>query len=97
MSQNNNQQQPQRKAKPEVNAEGNTFGEFDTDKKYPFPVGWLGNVVVTQYNVFTAPSGQQMVDEGTRKTMPYEPASFTALVEKQGFGDLSYFILHDPR
>ena len=96
MSQNSNQQ-PQRKAKPEVDADGKTFGEFDTDKKYPFPVGWMGSVVVTQYNVFNAPSGQPMVDEGSRRLMPYEPAVFTKLVADNGFEDVQYFILHDPR
>lgn len=96
MQQNNNQS-PRRVAQPEVNESGQTFGEFDTDKKYPFPVGWMGMVVVTQYNVFAAPSGQQMVDEGTRRTMPYEPASFTKLVETKGFNEMQYFILHDPR
>lgn len=95
MSQNRNQ--PQRKANPEVNEDGQTFGEFDTDKKYPFPVGWMGNVVVTQYIVETMGSGHKQIDEGTRRTMPYEPASFTKLVETQGFNDMQYFILHDPR
>lgn len=95
MPQNSNQSH---KAKPYLNEDGKTtFGEFDTDQKYPFPVGWMGSVVVTQFNVFNAPSGQQMVDEGTRRIMPYEPATFTSLVETQGFGDLQYFILHDPR
>lgn len=98
MQQNSNSpQSPRRVAQPEVNENWQTFGEFDTDKKYPFPVGWIAMVVVTQYNVFAAPSGQQMVDEGTRKTMPYEPASFAKLVETQGFNELQYFILHDPR
>ena len=96
MSQNSNQQ-PQRKAKPEVDQDGNTYGEFDTKKQYPFPVGWMGQVVVTQYNVWQTPSGTTQADEGTRRTMPYEPAVFEKLVETQGFGDMSYFILHDPR
>lgn len=93
MPQNSNQH----KAKPFLNEDGNTFGEFDTEKKYPFPATWMGMVVVTQFNVFAAPSGQQMVDEGTRRTMPYEPEVFTKLVKDTGFGDMQYFILHDPR
>ena len=99
MPQNSNQspQQPQRKAKPEVDSNGMTFGEFDTDKKYPFPVGWMGSVVVTQYNVINGTNGYIGVDEGTRRIMPYEPASFANLIETQGFGDMQYFILHDPR
>lgn len=97
MQQNSNPQQPQCKAKPEVDGNGMTFGEFDTDKKYPFPVGWLGMVVVTQYIVETMGSGNKQIDEGTRKTMPYEPAVFTKLVETQGFNEVQYVILHDPR
>lgn len=98
MQQNSNSpQSPRRIAQPEVNEDGKTFGEFDTDKKYPFPVGWMAMVVVTQYNVQTMGSGTTQIDEGTRKTMPYEPASFTKLVETQGFNELQYFILHDPR
>jgi len=94
MSQNS-PRKPQ--AQPQVDENGNTFGEFDTDKKYPFPVGWMGSVVVTQYNVFVAPSGQQMIDEGSRRLMPYTPAVFSKLVKDGGFEELQYFILHDPR
>lgn len=95
MSQNSPQRPNQ--AKPFLNEDGTTFGEFDTEKKYPFPVGWLASVVVTQYNVFNAPSGQQMVDEGTRRTMPYSPSVFSKLVKDGGFEEMQYFILHDPR
>jgi hypothetical protein len=97
MSQNRNQSQPQRKALPEVNEEGLTFGEFDTDKKYPFPATWMGKVVVTQYNVINGSNGYIGVDEGTRRTMPYDPAVFAKLVKDQGFNEMQYFILHDPR
>lgn len=96
MSQNNQSpRQPQ--AKPFLNEDGTTYGEFDADKKYPFPASWMGSVVVTQFNVFAAPSGQQQVDEGSRRLMPYEPATFSKLVKDNGFEELQYFILHDPR
>jgi len=95
MSQNNQPRRPQ--AKPEVNEDGKVFGEFDTEKRYPFPVGWMGMVVVTQYNVETMGSGTKQVDEGTRRTMPYEPAVFSKLVKDGGFEEMQYFILHDPR
>lgn len=88
---------PQKVAKPEVNEDGNVFGEFDTDKKYPFPANWMGSVVVTQYNTFTAPSNTVQIDEGSRRLMPYEPATFNKLVKDKGFEDVQYFILHDPR
>jgi len=101
MQQTNSQRQSsktrQSQAQPQVNEYGTIFGELDSDKKYPFPIGWMGMVVVTQFNVFAAPSGQQMVDEGTRRTMPYDPAVFTKLIKDKGFNDMQYYILHDPR
>lgn len=88
---------PQKLAKPELNEDGKMFGNKDTDHKYPFNGDWAANVVVSQFNVFAAPSGQQMVDEGTRRTKPYRPAVFDKLVKDKGFNDMQYLILHDPR
>ncbi len=96
MPANSSPQRPSQ-AKPFLNEDGTTYGEFDKDKKYPFPVGWMGSVVVTQYNVFNAPSGQAMVDEGSRRLMPYNPDVFTKLEKDKGFEDVQYFILNDPR
>jgi hypothetical protein len=84
-------------AKPHLNEDGKVYGEFDTAQKYPFPAGWWNSVVVTQYNVETMGSGHKQIDEGSRRTMPYGVDVFNKLVKDQGFEDLQYFILHDPR
>lgn len=86
-----------KKALPNVDENGLMTGNKDEKEEIKFPVGWAGMVVVTQFNVFNSPSGKPMIDEGTRRTMPYEPAVFDKLVETQGFNDLQYRILHDPR
>lgn len=86
-----------KKAMPQVDGNGNVYGNKDEAQKYPFPIGWMGMVVVSQYNVVGTPGGAIVVDEPTRRTMPYEPFVFDKLQKDGGFGDLQYIILHDPR
>lgn len=86
-----------KKALPQVDENGKVFGNKDEKQQYSFPSGWLGSVVVTQYNAATLPSGTVVPDEATRQTKPYDPDVFNKLEKTEGFGDLQYAILHDPR
>lgn len=86
-----------KKAMPQVDENGKVFGNKDEHQRYPFPIGWMGMIVVSQYNAATLPSGAIVPDEPTRRTMSYEPFVFEKLQKDGGFGDLQYIILHDPR
>lgn len=86
-----------RKALPAVDKDAKVFGNKDEKQQYSFPVGWLGQVVVTQYFAATLPSGTIVPDEATRRTMPYDPDVFNKLEKTQGFEGFQYAILHDPR
>lgn len=86
-----------KKALPNLSSDGKMFGNKDEKEQYAFPVGWVGQVVVTQYIAATLPSGTIVPDEATRQTKPYDPDVFNALERTQGFEGFQYAILHDPR
>jgi hypothetical protein len=88
---------PKSRALPQINEDGLVFGNKDIKEQFPFKAGWLTQVVVTQIMVERLSTGNEVVNEATRRLMPYEPQVFDKLQKTGGFGEFQYTVLHDPR
>ena len=88
---------PLRAIQPEVDENGNVFGEFDANKQHPFPPGWLDRVVVRQSNIERLSSGDIVEIPSSVRLINYEVANFNHMIKNELFADLQVKILHDPR
>lgn len=79
------------------NEDGLVYGDGDAHKKFPFPKGWMGRVVVRQSEVTQVGAGEYVEIPSSVKIMNYETEVYDQLIRTGGFGESKILVLHDPR